>query len=204
MLEEKRWSICEACAHLRITSNPDHDGKSVYTMYISYCRAFPDGIPEDIYPGGFDHRFPYPGDHGVRFQLGEGGEKRLSVYERRVPEDERTRDVTEGAREHVRRHEKLLQRRRAVVRRLISAARLEIPVHADGRPAVLTVEDAQWLAVTTTGRPIAAWRIPEYCARWESATLNELAALPQRELFFYVDGQGPLVPLRNLLEAISK
>lgn len=36
------------------------------------CRAFPDGIPGPILEGRADHREPYPGDHGVRYELAEG------------------------------------------------------------------------------------------------------------------------------------
>jgi hypothetical protein len=33
------------------------------------CEAFPDGIPKQISYGGFDHREPFKGDHGLRFVL---------------------------------------------------------------------------------------------------------------------------------------
>lgn len=36
------------------------------------CEAFPQGIPEEIFPEGFDHRQPFEGDNGIRFELAEG------------------------------------------------------------------------------------------------------------------------------------
>lgn len=32
------------------------------------CLAFPDGIPEEIMIGKFDHRKKYKGDNGIRFE----------------------------------------------------------------------------------------------------------------------------------------
>ncbi len=48
---------CVACAHLRL------DGTGRWA-----CQAFPRGIPAAILEGRIDHRQPYPGDGGVRFQ----------------------------------------------------------------------------------------------------------------------------------------
>lgn len=32
------------------------------------CEAFPNGIPEVILSGSFDHRKPHDGDGGIRFE----------------------------------------------------------------------------------------------------------------------------------------
>ncbi len=38
-------------------------GRGVYT-----CSAFPEGIPDPIIDGKFDHSLPYQGDNGIRFE----------------------------------------------------------------------------------------------------------------------------------------
>lgn len=65
--------ICESCSRLR----PGPDG------FGFECEAFPDGIPDEIILDGFDHREPFPGDHGVRWELDAGdpaAEARLAAY----------------------------------------------------------------------------------------------------------------------------
>lgn len=55
-------NICWACKHL------DPDGAPMRGMIeTGVCRAFPKGIPPEIFADGFDHREPFPGDNGIRF-----------------------------------------------------------------------------------------------------------------------------------------
>jgi hypothetical protein len=51
---ETTFSQCIFCAH------KSDEG--------AFCAAFPDGIPKVILTNGFDHRRPYPGDNGIRYE----------------------------------------------------------------------------------------------------------------------------------------
>lgn len=48
--------VCSLCTHLDLKSA----GRT--------CKAFPEGIPMDIWLGKNKHTEPFPGDHGIRFQ----------------------------------------------------------------------------------------------------------------------------------------
>lgn len=49
--------MCLFCKHLIETL----EGRDV-------CRAFPGGIPDEIYLDYYDHRKEFPGDKGIRFE----------------------------------------------------------------------------------------------------------------------------------------
>lgn len=45
------------------------------------CRAYPLGIPAAILVGRWDHRRPFPGDNGIRFEPAEKPEPERGVLD---------------------------------------------------------------------------------------------------------------------------
>lgn len=52
---------CLDCKHLTETKDD----------FTPTCKAFPDGIPHDIFWEKIDHVKPYPGDNGIQFESKE-------------------------------------------------------------------------------------------------------------------------------------
>lgn len=64
----KSRSLCDVCAH-RVYDEYDASIDQLAEYPIPKCRAFPDGIPDEILNGFNDHRKPYKGDSGIQFEL---------------------------------------------------------------------------------------------------------------------------------------
>jgi hypothetical protein len=194
-------SICAACTRLKTLPNPDHDpdGKSPYTTFVRFCAAFPDGIPDDIDLGGFDHRLPYPGDHGIRFEFEQGKETLLNGYEREISPDLRRRDIADSAQAWAQKIAELRRRRLAIVETLLDVE-IFVPVRSDGSLAVWDLEDSLWLPVSTAGELSLEWQESDDLAGWQPFSLEQLAPLLSENALLYVDKRGPLLPACDLLE----
>jgi len=65
---------CERCRHL-------------FSRPFFACSAFPDGVPGEMIAGTLfgelphDHRQPFPGDNGIRFELLPGKRHPLDVIQ---------------------------------------------------------------------------------------------------------------------------
>ncbi|MBR6447762.1 MAG: hypothetical protein IKS74_04745 [Methanomicrobium sp.] len=68
----ERTNVCDYCKHYQKAKSERKGGPC--------CDAFPDGIPEYIFDA-YDHRDPFPGDKGIRFEERDGltGDERKSM-----------------------------------------------------------------------------------------------------------------------------
>ncbi|RAY14205.1 hypothetical protein DPM19_14570 [Actinomadura craniellae] len=183
--------------------DPDHDPNdgNPFSGTIYLCDAFPDGIPKDIHFDGFDHRLPYPGDHGIRFLFNEEREVVLRGYEREIPPEKRERDVTESARTWTQEITGLLRRRLAVVADLLDASALMAPVREDNSPAVWSFDDFVALGISTTGPRDLDLDDSEGFKEWKPLSAEELSDLIPDGVDLYIDQRGPLLPARDLHQA---
>ena len=64
-MQPRAPALCFLCEYYEPGTDRDND------LNIPRCRAFPEGIPDEIFNGGFDHREPL-GNEAVLFRLAEG------------------------------------------------------------------------------------------------------------------------------------
>ena len=62
MLREPRCSE-RRCVHLTGVQGEDEFNQRIV------CKAFPNGIPDEIAYGDNPHTSPFPGDHGIQYEL---------------------------------------------------------------------------------------------------------------------------------------
>jgi hypothetical protein len=59
---------CASCKHFLGILEIREVQPGVEGDVITYCEAFPRGIPRPIRDDRFDHRNPYRGDHGIQWE----------------------------------------------------------------------------------------------------------------------------------------
>lgn len=59
--------MCMVCKHYTPYEPAKRTGEKCQGFGYT-CEAFPDGVPEELMWKYYDHRKPYPGDHGIQFE----------------------------------------------------------------------------------------------------------------------------------------
>ena len=66
LYEDAILPVCNNCKHLYAE---DKEKMNLYRTVKQFrCDAFPKGIPYDVLMWKHDHRKPYKGDNGIRFE----------------------------------------------------------------------------------------------------------------------------------------
>ena len=55
-----KFPQCTSCKHL--------DRDTIKSVKPTSCKAFPNGIPQEVWDYKHDHTQPYPGDNGILFE----------------------------------------------------------------------------------------------------------------------------------------
>ena len=74
-MPSESYPLCVICQRLRLSNG----GRLT-------CAAFPAGIPSTLLDGKMDHRQPYPGDQGIRFEPDWGAPRAALAQLAHVPE----------------------------------------------------------------------------------------------------------------------
>lgn len=73
-------ALCDSCRHLDRLDHAEHHMGLVDAQEPWKCAAFPYGIPQEIMPGGGDHRQPVEGDGGITYELMLGQHRQLKIW----------------------------------------------------------------------------------------------------------------------------
>ncbi len=88
---------CSACKHYRGLEQIPGQGEMRDADQVPTCAAFPAGIPDKITLERFDHRKPWPGDGGIRWEPAyPGAEETLVGVDRRGERTLRLRPLGVG------------------------------------------------------------------------------------------------------------
>jgi len=103
MLSESKCSK-RNCKYYQGIKNPTSDGEFNESKEFHYCKAFPNGIPDEIAYGDNDHTTPFDGDNGIMYEKEttettdetEDKEAEVKALDKEIEDDQDTLDKIEN------------------------------------------------------------------------------------------------------------